>query len=335
MPAGYLLEARVNSGLRNLKNTPKESCSGKEMSSGEKPGTEGAPGVSADLESTKRLAAALDHLEEEVASLKSQLRAMNRRSASRIGVVFAVPGVLSLAFSVVTASSVLAFIGLGLTFWGALFFLVRPVAYVKGSVLSMTAVTLYSTIDRIIGDLKYKGNGLYVPPYPRDVYLPEHLKGLKESIVFISAAADSGPPSVEEIASSRFMTRKPKGICITAPGSGLVDQFEKLLGADLTRMSLEDLCASLPQVVLENFQFAKEIEMKTEDNRVILKTFDSVFKNLYVEEGPKSVRILGCPLASAVASALGRVTGKATLIGSVNTSPDVQTIEVSFSFKEG
>jgi hypothetical protein len=305
------------------------------MSRGEEQGAEGAAGVGADLESTKRLAAALDQLEEEVAGLKMQLRAMSRRSPSRIGVVFAVPGILSLAFSVITESSVLAFIGLGLTFWGALFFLVRPISYVKGSVLGMTAVTLYSTIDRIIGDLNYKGNGLYVPPYPRDVYLPEHLKGLKESIVFISANADSGPPSVEEIASSRFMTRKPKGICITAPGSGLVDQFEKLLGADLTRMSLEDLCASLPQVILENFQLAREIEMKTEDKRVILKTSESVFKNLYVEEGPKSVRLLGCPLASAVASALGKATGKVTLIGSVNTSPDVQTIEVSFSFREG
>jgi len=301
----------------------------------EKQRAEEAAGVSAELESTKQLAATLDQLQEEVAGLKLQLKAMNRRSPSRVGIVFAVPGVLSLAFSVITGSQVLAFIGLGLTFWGALFFLVRPIAYVKGSIVSMTAVTLYSTVDRIMRDLNYKGNGLYVPPYPRDVYLPEHLRGLKESIVFISADADSGLPSVEEIASSRFMTRKPKGICITAPGSGLVDQFERLLRTDLTRMSLEDLCASLPEIILENFQLAKEIEMKTEDNRVILKTSDSVFKNLYFEEGPRSVRLLGCPLVSAVASALGKSTGKATFIESVNTSPDVQTIEVSFSFREG
>lgn len=305
------------------------------MTRQEKQGAEEVAGVSAELESTKQLAATLDQLQEEVASLRLQLQAMNRKSSSRIGIVFAVPGILSLAFSVVTASQILAFIGLGLTFWGALFFLVRPIAYVRGNILGITAVTLYSTIDRIIKDLNYEGKGLYVPPYPKDVYLPEHLKGLKESIVFISADVNSGPPSVEEIASSKFMTKKPRGICITAPGSGLVDQFEKLLRTDLTKMSLEDLCASLPQIILENFQLAKEIEMKTEDNRVILKTSDSVFKNLYVEEGPRSVRLLGCPLASAVASALGKATGKATQIESVNTSPDVQTIEVSFSFKEG
>jgi hypothetical protein len=294
-----------------------------------------AVGLPAELESTKQLAAAVDQLHTEIADLKGQLQTLNRKSASRIGMVFGVLGILSLGSSVVTGSQVLAFIGLGLTFWGALFFLVRPIAYVRGSIVGMTAVTLYQTVDRIIKDLDYRGSGLYVPPYSREIYLPEHLKGLKEAIVFISADVESGPPSVDEIASSKFMTKKPRGICITAPGSGLVDQLEKMMGTDLTKMSLEDLCASLPQVILENFQLAKEIEMKTDDHRVILKTFDSVFKNLYVEGGPRSVRLLGCPLASAVASALGKITGKATFIESINAPPDAQTIEVIYGFREG
>jgi hypothetical protein len=288
-----------------------------------------------ELESTERLAISIDQLQTEIADLKRQLERLSGKNASRIGIAFAVPGILALAFSVITASQVLAFIGLGLTFWGALFFLVRPIAYVRGSILGLTAVTMYSTIDRIVRDLGCKGSGLYVPPYPRDVYLPEHLKGLKEAIVFIPADVNSGPPSVEEIASSKFMTKKPRGICITAPGSGLLDQFEKMLRTDLTRMSLEDVCASLPQVILENFQLAKEIEMRTEDNRVVLRTSDSIFKNLYFEEGPMSVQLLGCPLASAVASALGKATGKATFIESINTSPDAQTVEVTYGFKEG
>jgi len=305
------------------------------MTRPEKQGAEETVGANSELESTKQLAATLDQLQEEVKNLKSQLNAMKGKSSSTIGIIFAVPGILSLAFSVITDSQVLAFIGLGLTFWGALFFLVRPVAYVRGSLLGITAVTLYSTIDRIIKDLDYKGKGLYVPPYPKNAYLPEHLKGLKETIVFIPAEADSGPPSIEEIANSKFITRKPKGICITAPGSALADQLEKMLRADITKMNLEDLCTSMPQIILENFQLAKNVEMKTEDHNVTLKTTDSVFKNLYAEQGPKSVRLLGCPLISAVASALGKATGKATQINSINTSPDLQTIEVTYGFKEG
>jgi len=307
----------------------------KKMTDQQKQSSEKAADVPSDLEETKQLAAAVDQLQTEIADLKRQLQTLNRKSASRIAIIFAVPGILSLGFSIVTDSQVLAFIGLGLTFWGALFYLVRTVAYVRGSILGMTAVTMYSTIDRIVKDLDYKGNGIYVPPYPRDAYIPEHLKGLKETIVFISAEANQGLPSVEEMATSKFMTRKPRGICITAPGSGLVDQFEKMLRTDVTKMSLEDLCDSLPQVILENFQLAKEIEMKTEDHRVTMKTVDSVFKNLYIEQGPKSVRLLGCPLISAVASALGKTTGKPTFIETINTSPNAQTIEVTYGFKEG
>jgi hypothetical protein len=307
----------------------------KKMTDQQKQSSEKAANIPSELEETKQLATSIDQLQTEIADLKRQLQTLNQKSASRIGMVFAVPGILSLGFSIVTDSQVLAFIGLGLTFWGALFFLVRPVAYVRGSVLGMTTVTMYSTIDRIVKDLNYKGNGIYVPPYPRDAYIPEHLKGLKEAIVFISADANSALPSVEEMATSKFMTKKPRGICITAPGSGLVDQFEKMLRTDMTKMSLEDLCDSLPQVILENFQLAKEIEMKTEDHRVIMKTIDSVFKNLYSEQGPRSVRLLGCPLASAVASALGKTTGKPTFIESINTSQNAQTIEVTYGFKEG
>jgi hypothetical protein len=332
------MRARLES-LRLLKETLKKErrhlLMKKKMTNRQKQGSEKAAKLAAEPEATRQLAAAIDQLQVEIADLKRQIQTLNRKSASRIGIAFAVPGILSLGFSIQTGSQVLAFIGLGLTFWGALFFLVRPIAYVRGSILGLTAVTLYSTIDRIVKDLGYKDSGLYVPPYPRDAYLPEHLKGLKETIVFIPADADSGPPSVEEIASSKFMTKKPKGICLTAPGSGLVDQFEKMMRTDMTKMSLEDLCGSLPQVILENFQLAKEIEMKTEDHRVTLTTSDSVFKNLYFEQGPRSVRFLGCPLASAVASALGKNTGKATFIESVNTSPDAQTIEVTYGFKEG
>jgi hypothetical protein len=288
----------------------------------------------AELESTKELVASLERLTEEVASLKLQLNAIKRRYSSKIGIFFAVPGILSLVFSVVANSQVLAFIGLGLTFWGALFFLVIPSTYVRGSLLGLTADTLYSTIDRIAKDMDCKGKGLYIPPYPKGVYLPGHLEGLKETVVFLSAKAESGLPSIEELAGSKFITNKPRGVCLIPPGSGLVEQFEKTLRVDLSRMSLEDLCGSLPSLILEDFQLASEVVMRVETGQVYLKLSDSVFKSLYREDGLRSVRLLGCPLVSAVACAVARSSGKPTWIESVNVSPDTQTIEVSYRLKE-
>jgi hypothetical protein len=306
----------------------------KKLTSKERQRTVEEPGVPAELESVRQLADSLQQLQAEVRSLKHELQAVKKRSASRIGVIFTVPGIFSLVYSVLKQSPVLAFIGLGLTFWGALFFLVRPIAYVRGSLLNTAAAPLYSTIDRIIKDLNYKGRGLYIPPYPMDMYLPEHLKGLKETIVFISADADSNLPSVEEMATSKFATKNPKGIILIPPGSGLMEQFEQSMGADLTKISLEDFCTSLPQIILENFQLAKDIEMITENGQVHLKTTDSVYKSLYRDEKLKSLRLLGCPLTSAVACAIAKAIGKPVFVQSINVSPDEQTIEALFSLRE-
>jgi hypothetical protein len=254
--------------------------------------------------------------------------------ASKIGVTLGTPGVLALVVSIVTDSQVLAFIGLGLTFWGALFFLVQPTKLVQGSLLDATAATSYRTIDRIMGNLRYKGECWYIPPYPRRAYLPEHLKGLKEMIVFIAANESPGLPSIEEIANKRFILQNPKGVSITAPGAGLLDQLEEETKLDPTQTDLQMLCETLPQQILENFQLAKEIEMTPENDTVKLRITGSIFRSLYTEEDLKSVHMLGCPLISALACAVAKTTGKAVTIKELNHNPETDTTEASLSLRE-
>ena len=289
-----------------------------------------------ELTSTQYLIETIEQLQANNENLKLELTKARRIPSGKIGITLIIPGALSLIFSIMNNSQVLAFIGLGLTFWGALFFFVRPIKYVKSSLLDSTAISSYHTIDRIIKDLKYKGKSYYIPPYPKEIYLPEHLKGLKNMIVFISE--DSGPdmPSIEEIAKSKFLLKTPKGICVAPPGLGLLTQFEKELRTDITKLELTDLCDSLPQLILENFQLAKEIEMKTEKNQVHLKIYDSIYKNLYGrEQNLKSIHFLGCPLVSAITCAIAKTTGKIVTIHQDKTSLDGQTIEVWYRFIEG
>ena len=307
----------------------------KKMAHNEKQETRGLNGIPTELETAEQIAQSAEELEKEVQNIKKQLQTVNRNSTIRISVIFIVSGILSLALSTITGSQVLAFIGLGLTFWGALFFLVRPITCVRGSLLSTTAATLYLTIDRIIKDLNAKGRVIYVPPYTAEVYLPKYLKGLKETVMFIPQDTDQVAPSIEEIASSKFITKKPKGIILIPPGSGFLEQIEKTLRTGISKMSLEDLCTTLPQLIMEDFQLAKEIEMKTENNQIYLKTTDSIYRNLYHQENLKSVQLLGDPLTSAVACTIARATGRLVTIQNINVSPDTQTIETTFQLAEG
>ena len=258
-----------------------------------------------------------------------QASGLGKAAYSKIAILFLVPGVLSLLFSILYESQVAAFVGLGLTFWGALFFLIRPVKYVTGNLLHSSAHSSYSTIDRIIKDFGYKGTAYYIPPYPKDVYLPDHLKGLKEPVVFVSEQKQASMPSIEEIAESKFRISDPKGLLMTSPGAGLLAQIEKEANRDFAKTTIADLQEMLPHVISENLSLAREVELKLVANQIQLRLIDSLYKSLYSRESDlKSIGLLGCPLVSAVACAIAKASGKPVMIQNQKVSPDGSMIGV-------
>ena len=138
--------------------------------------------------------------------------------SARLRIIFLALGAVSLAASLFAESQVLALIGLGLIFWGALLMFLSPVRHVEASFLYIASIASYSTVDRIIADFQCKGKGYHIPSYPKDVYLPEHLKGLKDVLVFISAQDTTEMPPIEELAESKFLLKASKGVLIAPPG---------------------------------------------------------------------------------------------------------------------
>jgi hypothetical protein len=255
---------------------------------------------------------------------------------NRIGVVFLAVGVLSLGFSVFAGSQILALIGLGLAFWGALFFFITPARYVDRSLLESTAVSSYTTIDRIISEQKITGKGYYIPPYPKDVFLPEHLSGLKDSIVFVSKEDTVEMPAIDEIAESKFEGIKTKGIFISAPGAALLDQLEKKSKVDLSKVNKEELFESLPNLIINHLSLANEIILNQKDEEIRLTLRDSAYQNLYSRElGIKSISILGCPIASAVACAVAKNTGKRVVLQNLKTGVETRTTMITFRVVQG
>jgi len=289
-----------------------------------------------EILTTEYLLEQVRELQLQVESLKSEIKKIRPIPSGKIGLAFVIPGVLSLIFSILKESQILAFIGLGLTFWGALFLFIKPVRYVRSELLYSASLSSYLTLDRIIKDLKFKGKSYYIPPYPKDVYLPEYLRGLKEMKVFISADKGSSIPSIEEMAKNKFLLKNPKGICVAPPGLGLLTQIERELRKDLTKLDLNSLCENLPKVLTEDLRVAKEMEIKTEKNGVYIKISDSTYSDLYSKErNLKSVHLLGCPLVSAIICATAKATGKIVTIDKDKFSPDNKTVEVWCRFIGG
>lgn len=257
------------------------------------------------------------------------LRKSKLMRSTRIGIGFLVSGAIVLAASVAASSVVLAFIGLGLAFWGALFLVTRPVKFVESTLLDFTAVSSYKTIDRITEDLSCKGKPIYVPPYPKEARIPEYLKGLKEMIVFIPAKDTVTMPTIEEMAKKQFLLKNPEGICIAPPGYGIINLFEKELKKAFSQIGTDQLFDSLPPLIRRDLELVKEFEIAREDDQIHIKMADSVYKELYSsQQGLKSIHSIGCPLTSAIACALAMTTGKLVSIVKDAVSPDLKTIEV-------
>lgn len=256
--------------------------------------------------------------------------------SSRISVLFLVSGLISLIFSLYSEFQILALIGLGLTFWGALFLFIRPAKLVPSTLLYSAILSTYTTIDRIINDFKYEGKGYYIPPYPKDIYLPDYLKGLKDLVVFVSAASASEIPSIEVIAEGKFISENPKGVLLVPPGSGILTQIEEKSNIDFTKMNLNELCIFMPRFMLQDLNLAKEMEMEPNENQIYLRIYDSLYKNLYSSQAKlKSVNLIGCPIVSAVACALAKISGRIVTIQMQRVSLDSATIEVWIRIMQG
>jgi hypothetical protein len=76
--------------------------------------------------------------------------------------------------------------------------------------------------------------------------------------------------------------------------------------------------------------------METVNNIVHVKIENSIYKNMCQEAKkiPNICSLLGCPLCSAIASALAKATGKPVIIEKNQTDEDGQTIDIEYHLLE-
>jgi hypothetical protein len=256
------------------------------------------------------------------------------RSKDNSGVfagVFLSLGIILLAFSMLIGMQIAAFAGLGLTLWGAIFAIARNGRYVEAGFIDGTAKSAYSTIGRIIEETHRDGHAFYVPPYPQDADLPDYLKNLREPVVFIGESFD-GKPSVDELAAGKFMSQKNHGVFIVSPGASLLARMENELKREFNRTSLEELSYVVPRLMAET-RLARRVEMRvSNDGTVNLKVTGSVYESIYSSEvTKKSASMLGCPIVSAVATAIAKASGKTVIIRELTLTPHGSSVNVVFS----
>ncbi|MDI6691056.1 MAG: hypothetical protein QME50_04195, partial [Candidatus Bathyarchaeota archaeon] len=221
-------------------------------------------------------------------------------------------------------SSILAFIGLGLTFWGALLLYITPTRYVKLDLLNAIAPSTLANIEKMLTNSKLNEKGIYLPP--------KYLRDFESSLVFIPSKNNKTLPRPEEIDEEKIYSKNPEGIFLTPPGLALSKLFEKELGTSFTKTDLNYIQNNLPKLLIEDMEIAENVEVEIKDNLITVEIANHIFSEICQEtrKFPKTHETIGCTLSSAIACALAKATGKLITIENEEQSQDGKTTKIQY-----
>jgi len=258
-------------------------------------------------------------------------------------------GVTAILTSIAYTSSVLAFIGLGLVFWGAILLYIRPEEYTKKVLLEAALSPSLTTLNEMIQEFAYKGDATYLPP--------KYFTHPGTTKIYVSKRKDASLPTPEKIQKyeNQPVARTTRGLLLTPPGIHMARLLEKSLGTSFIVMDLENLQRKLPKHFIENLEIAENLEIQVENNKTGRKTDGTtsplpmknttihakITKPIY-ENKSKETRdpqqsnvLIGCPISSAIAIAITKAAGKPVRITDLKSSEDGNILEASYEIIGG
>jgi len=265
------------------------------------------------------------------------------RLTKAISLIMLAVGTSALIVSVVYASTILAFTGLGLAFWGAILLYIRDKEYTRKVLLDASVLPSLKTINQIIQELNYKGNAVYLPPKYSEY--PEATK------IYIPKQKNAVLPRPEQTRKyeKRLLVGNSQGILgiiLTPPGAELTKLFEKTLKTSFIIVDLEQLQRDLPKLCVEDLEIAEDLKIQivknsasfsqTKIDAIHVKITNSIYKDIYKEARklPHICGQIGCPICSAIACAIAKSSGKPVTIEKIQDSADGRTIETQYRIIE-
>jgi len=257
-------------------------------------------------------------------------------------------GTISLVASIGYNSSILAFIGLGLVFWGAILLYVKPEEYTRKTLLEATLSPSLITLNQMIQEFGYKGDATYLPP--------KYFANPETTKICISKYKYGSLPTPEQTQpyEDQPVARTKQGLLLTPPGIQLSRLLEKSLGKSFIQTDLESLQQDLPELFVEKLEIAENLELQAENDtsktkkgnpasltqvrnttvhaRITKPLYGNAFKGA---ENPSQITgSIMCPVCSAIAIALTKATGKPVRITDTKISEDGNIIEASYEIIE-
>jgi hypothetical protein len=234
-------------------------------------------------------------------------------------------GVLSLIAAFFAESYILALVAMSFSFWGALLLYIKTDT-VPLDLLHATTLSSLVNTENFLTENKISAKGVYLPP--------KFLSDYTKSLVFVPTEQTDAYPKPQVIAESVLFTKDPVGVVLSPSGYLLSLLLEKNLGLSFVQIDRDDLFEKLPGLIIEKMMLADHCEVVSEKpDEILIETKNNVLAQLSVQMKtvPNTLRIIGCPFASAIACAIAKSTGRPVEIDEIFI--DGNKLSVRYSLK--
>jgi hypothetical protein len=225
-------------------------------------------------------------------------------------------------------------LGLGALLLGVIILtLPEPTTSKIDRLIILSSLPSLQDIDALIEDLDIESRGIYIPVSGFGA-VPKVLLPIKESI----------PPILPPVRLTRsrriFLTlgrnQNERGILLNPPGGEIVRALENLLQVDLSTMNLDEFGTRLGFgfEALNISTRAVEVQVDGAAVRVSVQSISTAnLEERLRSEASRLVAQIGSPIASAIAAAISKVTGKHVRIN--NSNLDGARLTVALEVLEG
>jgi len=265
----------------------------------------------------------LEKLEQQKIELQAELRKLKRKPEGKIGYFLLLLGLTLIALAIVYSHNVSAFIGIALTFWGALLTYIKPTLFIRKEILDSTVVEPLKYIHQLLDGLEFKGTPTYISPGT--------LRGLRSATVYIPKSDRSPMPSDEQLSQEEPLIQNPQAIKMTPPGLGLSRLLEDELKTNFSTVDMEYLQYNLEKALVEGLEIAEAFEMEFTESTVQVEMKGTIFDEIVeaLDELDTNRRV-GDPLTSALACILARSTRRPIIIEKVERELKKKSIQITF-----
>jgi len=246
-----------------------------------------------------------------------------RLGTIRLGLGVTSLGAVCLIISYLTSSTILTFIGLGLTLWGLLLIYVTQSSSIPRRVFDVLSFSMMKSIDAIVDEL-YHGDSVVH-------FYHANRNGLAQGYIYFTHRPNGAVQDYVQLNTQEISQNDSGGTSILSPSQGLLDLFEKKLNVNLATIDFPFLERTLPDILVEELKLVDYFLIEANDDTFAIRFSGepSVHLCKLINEKSKIGYRIGCPVCSVLALALSKFTGRPIRIKqtiSEGDGSDIRTI---------